>query len=87
MPAVQIILIVLTWLQYIVLASVLMSWLDPDPYNKIVVTIRAITEPMYKPFRKLLGNLNLGPIDIAPMAVLMVLVFLQKVLARVMMYL
>lgn len=63
--------------QVIVIASVLISWVGADPYNPIVQLIRNITEPMYRPFRKLTQGFS-GPIDLAPLIVLLIIATLQK---------
>lgn len=78
----RVILIALSWLQYLVFASVIISWLDADPRNKIVSTIHAITEPLYRPYRKLLRDVNLGPLDLAPLGLLMTIVFFQIIISR-----
>ena len=59
----------------VVLASVIISWIGADPMNPIVRIIHSITEPMYKPFRKLI-KIG-GPIDWAPMIIIFIMVFLQ----------
>ncbi len=68
--------IVLNMVQLLVIASVLVSWVGADPNNQIVAVVRNITEPMYRPFRRLTRNLP-GPIDWAPMIVLLIVVFCQ----------
>lgn len=60
----------------LVFASVLVSWIG-DPNNNIVSMIRGLTEPIYRPIRKLTGGINL-PIDLAPLIVMLVLAFIQK---------
>jgi YggT family protein len=64
-------------LQLIVIASVVISWLDANPYNPVVQMIRQVTEPMYRPLRRLLNRWS-GPIDFAPMIVLMLIVTIQR---------
>lgn len=69
----------LVWL--IVLVSVIISWVNPDPYNPVVKTLRAITEPMYRPFRGISRRLG-GPLDLAPMFVMLIIIFLQTALPK-----
>jgi YggT family protein len=69
--------LVLNMAQVIVLASVIISWVGADPYNPIVQLIRNITEPMYRPFRKLTQSFS-GPIDLAPLIVLLIIATIQK---------
>jgi len=68
--------IILNMVQLLVIASVLVSWVGADPSNQIVSVVRNITEPLYRPFRRLTRNLP-GPIDWAPMIVLLLVVFCQ----------
>jgi len=68
---------VLQMVQVLVIASVLISWLGADPNNGIVQMIRQTTEPIYRPLRRLTSRIP-GPIDWAPMLVLLIIVFLQK---------
>ncbi len=54
--------------QMVVIASVLISWVNPDPYNPVVRTIRQLTEPALKPFRRFLHRLTVQTnIDFSPM--------------------
>ena len=69
--------IILNMIQLMILASILIGWIGGDPGNPIVRAIREITEPMYRPFRKLTRNIP-GPFDWAPMIILLIIVFLQR---------
>jgi YggT family protein len=69
--------IALTIYMWIVIISAIISWVNPDPYNPIVRFLRVVTEPVYRPIRKLIGY-RLGPIDISPMVVILAIIFVQK---------
>jgi YggT family protein len=69
--------LVLNMAQVIVIASVIISWVGADPYNALVQLIRNITEPMYRPFRKITQGFS-GPIDLAPLIVLLIIATIQK---------
>lgn len=69
--------IIMNMIQFLVLASVLISWVGADPSNALVRMVRDLTEPMYRPFRKLTKNLP-GAIDWAPFCILLILVFIQR---------
>jgi len=71
--------IALTAYMWIVIISAVISWVNPDPYNPIVRFLRVVTEPVYRPIRKLIGY-RLGPIDISPMIVILAIIFVQKFL-------
>ena len=68
--------IVLTLYMWIVIISALISWVNPDPYNPIVRFLRAVTEPLYRPIRRVIGY-RLGPIDISPMVVILAIIFVK----------
>ena len=73
-----------TWI--IIIAAVL-SWVNPDPYNPIVRTLRALTEPVLWRVRRLLPFTYINGIDLSPIAVILVLQFLDIVLVRSLGYL
>jgi YggT family protein len=72
----KILLDVYTW---VVIVAALISWVNPDPYNPIVKFLRAVTEPVFRPIRRLIGY-RLGPVDISPIIVILAVVFVQKFL-------
>ena len=53
----------------IIFVGVLLSWVSPDPYNPIVQTIYGISEPLLRPFRKIIPTL--GGLDISPILALL----------------
>lgn len=61
---------------WIVIASAVLSWVNPDPYNPIVRFLRAATEPVYYRIRRVLP-LYFGGIDFTPLVVLLAIQFLQ----------
>lgn len=62
--------------QLLVIASVIISWVNADPYNPLVRTINSVTEPMYRPFRRFTSRIP-GNFDWSPLAVILIVVFLQ----------
>ena len=71
----------LTLYSYLVLVAVFMTWLNPDPYNQIVRTIRMLTEPALRPFRKLMWPLTrqMG-LDLSPILLFLLITILQTVI-------
>ena len=65
---------------WIALASVLMSWLDPDPYNPVVRFVRSLTDPVFDFFRRMLPFLRAGAVDLSPIAVFLLIMFLERAL-------
>lgn len=66
----------------IVIASALVSWVNPDPYNPIIRFLRNVTEPVYQRMRSVLP-LTVGSIDFTPLVLILALEFLDKFLVSV----
>jgi YggT family protein len=69
----------LIFYMWIVIARAVLSWVSPDPYNPIVRFIHNITEPVLYPVRRWLPFRFTG-IDLSPLVVLFVIIFLQRFL-------
>ncbi len=67
--------------KWVVIVAALISWVSPDPYNPIVRFLYAVTEPVFRPIRRLIGY-RLGPIDISPIIVILAIIFIQSFLVR-----
>jgi len=63
---------------YVVFIAVLMTWIEPNPYNPIVRFIYSITEPVFDFFRQRLPVVFAG-IDFSPWIVLLVIGLIQRV--------
>ncbi|MFO1464552.1 MAG: YggT family protein [bacterium] len=71
--------ILLNIYQYIVLGSVIVSWVNADPHNPIVRFLRQSTEPIFRPIRKLLPQaLFRTGLDFTPLIVFLLIVLLQN---------
>lgn len=55
----------------VVLAACVISWVNPDPYNPIVRTLRTLTEPVFVRIRKLLPFTYINGIDFSPLVLLL----------------
>jgi len=64
---------------WIIIISALLSWVNPDPYNPIVRFLYKASEPALRPIRRIIGY-RLGPIDISPLIVLLIIHFIQRFL-------
>jgi YggT family protein len=58
---------------------VIISWVNPDPYNFLVQLLYRITEPILSPFRRVIPLGNIG-IDISPILAMFALFFIQRFL-------
>lgn len=78
----EVILILLTMVQWLVIAAALVSWVSPDPRNPIVQFLYRMTEPILRPFRRILPPSRTGGIDLSPLFVILLIVFLKILLSR-----
>ena len=67
--------------KWVIIIAALISWVNPDPYNPIVRFLHAVTEPALRPIRRIIGY-RLGPIDISPLIVILVIIFTQLFLIK-----
>jgi len=75
--------IVLTVYMWIIIFRALISWVNPDPYNQIVIFLYRVTEPVLEPIRRRIPRHSL-PIDFSPLIVLLIIIFLQYFLVQTM---
>lgn len=66
-----------TW---ILIIRVLITWVNPDPFNPVVQFLIKATDPVLEPLRKVIPPI--GPLDISPVVALLVLQALQHFLVR-----
>ncbi|AEI37695.1 YggT family protein [Zymomonas mobilis] len=80
----EIVYFILNILWWVILIQALASWLiafnvinsDNDFIRKLLYTLDQITEPLYRPIRKILPDF--GAIDLSPAVVLMVILIVNR---------
>jgi len=72
---------ILTIANWLIIIRALLSWVNPDPHNPIVQFLYNITEPMLKPFRRLIPVYSIG-LDISPVVALVFIWFVKLFLVR-----
>ena len=77
----QIVNYVLWAYMWVFIIRAVLSWVSPDPYNPIVRTIYALTEPVLSPLRRKLP-LYAGTIDFSIAVAVLIIVFLQRFVVR-----
>ena len=70
----------LTVYMWIIIASALITWVSPDPYNPIVRFLYSVTDPVLRPIRRRLG-MGMG-IDISPMIVIFAIMFIRSFIVK-----
>jgi len=66
---------------FVLVIRILMSWINPDPYNEIVKTIYKLTDPVLEPIRKHIP-LQIGMLDLSPILVFLLLNFVDYFLVN-----
>ncbi len=66
----------------VIIVSALLSWVNPDPYNVLVRTMRMLTEPVYYRIRKYLPFVYISGIDLSPVVLLLALQFINMAVVR-----
>ncbi|RMF81913.1 MAG: YggT family protein [Nitrospirae bacterium] len=78
--AAQVLHLVIFFLYLVLIFQAVISWVNPDPYNPIVRTLHAITEPILGRLRARFPFLIAGTIDFTPLAALLALLFVDQFL-------
>ena len=66
----------------VIMVTVLISWVSPDPFNPIVQFLRSITDPLFGWVRRHLPFAVVGMVDLSPVIVLVAIQLLQRVVVR-----
>ncbi len=65
---------------FILAVAVFISWINPDPYNPIVRTIRQLTDPVLDKIRQYMPSfLRRLPIDLSPIIALIFIILAQTI--------
>ena len=74
--------VLLNIIWWLVLIRAVISWVNPDPDNAIVQFLYKATEPILEPIRRRLPlNFRFG-IDISPIIIILVIMFLKSFLIK-----
>lgn len=78
-PIFQLLDLALSLYMLIILARVLLTWLNPDPRHPLVRFLCRATDPLLDRIRRIVP-LQFGGVDFSPMVLLLVLSFLSRLL-------
>jgi YggT family protein len=78
----DVIFAILSVIQWLVIIAAVISWVNPDPRNPIVQFLYRSTEPLLRPFRRLLPPGRTGGIDFSPLLVILAIIFVKTFLGR-----
>jgi YggT family protein len=63
---------------FAILIRVILSWVNPDPYNPAVTLLERLTDPLLRPAQRLIPTV--AGLDLSPMAAMIALVVLEMLL-------
>lgn len=75
----QVIDLVISLYTFIIIGRVIISWVNPDPYNPIVRFLHNATDPVFYRIRRVVPMV-FGGFDLTPLFLLVALTFLQRVI-------
>jgi YggT family protein len=78
MALAQVLHLLLNVYMLLIIARAIISWVSPDPYNPIVNFLYRATDPVLRYVQRIIPPL--GGIDLSPILVLIVIVFLDQFL-------
>jgi YggT family protein len=81
----EVVFAILSVIQWLVIIAAVISWVNPDPRNPIVQFLYRTTEPILRPFRKILPPHRTGNIDLSPILVILLILFLKVFLSSMFM--
>lgn len=67
---------------WIIIISVILTWVNPDPHNPIVRILNNLTEPVFRQVRRFLPFTVIGGIDLSPIVVLILVQFVKMFLVK-----
>ena len=73
---------ILNIIKWLVIIAAVISWVSPDPRNPIVQFLYRTTEPLLRPFRRILPPGRTGGIDFSPLLLILLIVFIETFLSR-----
>ena len=75
----QVVDLVIVLYTFIIVGRVIISWVNPDPYNPIVRFLHNATDPVFYRIRRVVP-LVFGGFDLTPIVVLIALTFFQRII-------
>ncbi|TET68842.1 MAG: YggT family protein [Candidatus Aminicenantes bacterium] len=78
----KIIEIVLMIYMWIVIIRAILSWVQIPSLYSVSVILYYLTEPVLKPVRKFIPPYKLGGIDISPMIIILLILFIDSFLVK-----
>ena len=71
----------LSFYTFVIFFSVIISWVNADPYSPLVRFVGSLTDPVYVRVRRVIPT-RVGMVDLTPLVVLLMVQFLQAFLVQ-----
>lgn len=80
----SLVFLIINILIWIIIIDALLTWIPSvDRRNPIVTTLRSITDPIYKPIRRLIPPEKTGYIDLSPLIAVVALQLIGMILQSI----
>jgi YggT family protein len=76
----QVLNIIFTMVEFVIIAAALVSWVSPDPRNPIVQFLYRFTEPIFRPLRRIIPPRLTGGLDFSPLLAILILIFIRALI-------
>jgi len=85
LPFLSVVDVVLMLTMWAVIIRALISWVEPNPYNPIVRTLRTLTDPILRPFQRLQYRVLRGStaVDLSPLFAILVIYAIRIFLTQI----
>lgn len=78
----EIVLLILRIVTWVIIADAILSWIQPDPRSMPRRLTVQLTDPIYRPIRKVLDPSKTGGLDLSPLVVIAVLYVIRVLILR-----
>jgi YggT family protein len=66
----------------VIFARIILSWIQIPSLYQVAVIVYKLTEPLLKPIRKYVPPYKMGGLDLSPMILLIILMFIKSFVIR-----
>lgn len=71
---------------WVIFARALFSWIRPNPFNPVVRIVYRLVDPVTRLISKIVPT-RFGMVDVAPFFLMLIIIFLQEFLTRLILHL
>ena len=66
----------------LIVVRAVLSWVEPNPYNPLVRFVVKVTEPLLRPFQRILPAWRTGGLDLSPLFVLLAIKLVEMIVVK-----